>query len=323
MEIEFFDGKELDIQEGLRLSYEKALELCIRKNEEIYAIGIVKHCQYRLLSAGKTVYESVLRFPYDSFDFLAILQEELAGKKQGEALLAWIEEEIQPTKRRNRQETTRSPKKKKTIDQSRKRLSKRWLIGITAFLVVCIMGVLGVLFLKQPAKQAPSLDTLLNKKEYVAAAKAYPDKKEGIANQLLEEAMKGTTKGVQEYKQFLSQINLPFSTFDTAVLNHDFRATIAAYEKQQAVIQKSDKRMVILGYAYLKDKQVDKAKKIANQFAHVDLEKRVAQWEQLQLAIQNRQAAIKKLQKHPIKNEKAIQKEIERLFKDKEAIEKL
>lgn len=323
MEIEFIDGKELDIQEGLQLSYEKAMQLCTRKNEEVYAIGLSKSCSYKLLSEGKPVFESTFHFPYDYFDFLAILKEELTGNSQGEVLLAWIEEEIEPTKRRKRQEKVASPKKERATRRPRKKLAKSWVLGIATFSVLGIMGGLLFFFLQHPEKEAPSLERLLQQKDYVAAAKAYPDKQERIADQQLEKVMKGEKDAESTYRDFLKHIDVPFQSFDLAVLDQDFRATIAAYEKQPSVIQKSEKRMAILGYAYLKDKQVEKAKKIAKEWNHVDLEKRIVQWEQLQLAIHNRQKTIKKLQKHPVKHEKAIQKEIERLFQDKEALEKL
>ncbi|MBC1284123.1 hypothetical protein HB768_13795 [Listeria welshimeri] len=73
----------------------------------------------------------------------------------------------------------------------------------------------------------------------------------------------------------------------------------------------------------MKNKDLEKAKKIEEVYPNLDLEKRLAQYEQLVLSIERREKLMKELQKDPIKNEKAIQATIELLFKDKAALEQI
>ncbi|HHQ0190797.1 TPA: hypothetical protein ACSKR0_002860 [Listeria monocytogenes] len=326
LEIIFLDGEEMDIQEGLKLDYNKAQALCERKNEELLSRSHEASCGYQLLSQEKVVYESRLHFPYDLFDFHEILQKELNGKEEAEAFLTWFEEQInyKRPKMKTSPNKERRPKKEKQEKRRKERkvprLSQKKM-GVL-FLCLFVLGLVGLtIYMIQPeAKEKPAYATLMKEKKYKQAAKAYPEKQAIIREKLFHQAMTGGEQDKKVYQTYNDTYPSKTSDFDQAVLASDYQATLKAYEKMPSIIEKDSERLAIVGYAYLKNKDLVAAKEIAEKTENLDLEKRIAHFEQLTLSITNREKKINDLQKDPIKNEKAIQKEIDLLYQDKEAL---
>ncbi|MBC2373745.1 hypothetical protein HBP98_17170 [Listeria booriae] len=329
LEVIFTNGKELDIQEGLRLSYEKAMALGIRKNEELIASNRVGTCQYQILFEDKMIYESQLKFPYDLFDFEGIMEEELAGTEEGNFLLSWLADQVRPKKKKvvapKKEKAPRVPKEKKV---RKKKQLQTFQLNRALKLVIAV----GTLFLIAAVvlwmapnlkKEEPSYEALLKTGDYVLAAKTYKDKTEDIRQMLFQEALESGDKAQKAYRTFAKAYPSKISTLDIAILDGDYKATIQAYEQSVDEFQNDKTRMQLVGYAYLKNKDLEKAKKIEEVYPNLDLEKRLAQYEQLVLSIERREKLMKELQKDPIKNEKAIQATIELLFKDKAALEQI
>ncbi|MBC1487255.1 hypothetical protein HB897_13555 [Listeria seeligeri] len=329
LEIIFLDGKEMDIQEGQKLDYNKAQALCERKNEELLSRSHEASCSYQLLSYEKVVYESRLHFPYDLFDFHEILQKELHGKEEAEAFLTWFEEQInyKAPKIKTSQKKERRPKKEKQEKRRKERKVPTLSKKMSGVLFLCLfgLGLVGfTIYMIQPeAKEKPAYSTLMKEKKYNQAAKVYPEKQAIIREKLFQQAMKGNEHEKNVYKEYNDTYPSKTGEFDRAVLASDFQATIKAYEKKPSIIEKDSERLAIVGYAYLKNKDLAAAKDVAEKTENLDLEKRIAHYEQLTLSIANREKKIKDLQKDPIKNEKAIQTEIDLLYQDKEALLKL
>ncbi|RQW65297.1 hypothetical protein DUK53_17165 [Listeria sp. SHR_NRA_18] len=329
LEVLFSNGKELDIQEGLRLSYEKAMALGIRKNEELIASNRTGVCQYQLLFEDKMIYESQLKFPYELFDFERIMEEELAGTAEGNVLLAWLADQVHPKKKKDaaskKVKAPREPREKKVREKKQRQpfqLNRPLKLAIAVGTLVLI-AVAALWMAPNLQSEEPSYEGLIKSGDYVGAAKMYEDKTEDIRQTLFQKALDLGDKGQKTYRTFAKAYPSKTSTLDIAILDGDYKATIQAYEQSTELFQKDKTRMQLVGYAYLKNKDLEKAKQIEEVYPNLDLEKRLAQYEQLVLSIERREKLMKELQKDPIKNEKAIQATIELLFKDKAALEQI
>lgn len=328
LEVVFLDGKDLDIQEGLKLAYEQAQQLCERKNEELLSRSQEGLCYYQLVSNDKVVYESKLQFPYDFFDFHEILVQEVGGQEGAEAFIAWFESQINYKKSKVwKGEKNKEVKKAKVRKERSNRIRNTPHIKVRVglfFMVMCLLAAgIGLFFAFSGADKEQTLSDLMKQGEYVQAAKAYPSEQTNIYEELLDKAMTGEASDKKMFREYSKIYPTDTTAFDKAVLEGNYQEVIAAYEANSTVIEKDEERYAIVGYAYLKDKNVSAAKKITEKTENLDLEKRIAHYEQFILSITNREKKIQDLQKDPIKNEEAIKKEIDLLYKDKEALAKL
>ncbi|RJY80715.1 hypothetical protein [Listeria monocytogenes] len=328
LEVIFHNGRDLDIQEGLRLEYEQAQKLCERKNEELLAREQERVCDYQLVSQDNVVYESKLQFPYEFFDFHEILVQEVGGQEGAEEFIAWFENQTnfkkpKLMKREKNKEAKKGKVRKERSNRIRNTPHLKVRLGLF-FIAMCLLAAgIGLFFAFSGADQEQTLSDLMKQGEYVQAAKAYPSEQTNIYEELLDKAMTGEASDKKSFREYSKIYPTDTTAFDKAVLEGNYQEVIAAYEANPTVIEKDEERYAIVGYAYLKDKNVSAAKKIAEKTENLDLEKRIAHYEQLTLSITNREKKIQDLQKDPIKNEEAIKKEIDLLYKDKEALAKL
>ncbi|EAC3775850.1 hypothetical protein JH63_14825 [Listeria monocytogenes] len=328
LEVIFHNGRDLDIQEGLRLAYEKAQQLCERKNEELLSRSQEGVCYYQLVSNDKVVYESKLQFPYDFFDFHEILVQEVVGQEGAEAFIDWFESQINYKKSKVwKGEKNKEVKKAKVRKERSNRIRNTPPIKVRVglfFVAMCLLAaVIGLFFAFSGADKEIPFSDLMKQGEYVQAAKAYPSEQTNIYEELLDKARTGEASDKKAFRAYSKIYPTKTTVFDKAVLEGNYNEVINAFEDNPAAIEKDEERYTIVGYAYLKDKNVASAKKVAEKTENLDLEKRMAQYEQLTLSITNREKKIQDLQKDPIRNEEAIKKEIDLLYKDKEALAKL
>ncbi|EEO6566782.1 hypothetical protein G6H68_002111 [Listeria monocytogenes] len=328
LEIIFLNGSDLDIQEGQKLEYEQAKKLCERKNEELLSRTQERVCYYQLVSQDKVVYESKLQFPYEFFDFHEILVQEVGEQEGADEFIAWFESQINYKKSKllkgeKNQKTKKGKVRKERSNRIRNTPNLKVLLGLF-FMAMCIFAAgIGLFFAFSGADKEQTLSDLMKQGEYVQAAKAYPSEQTNIYEELLDKAMTGEASDKKMFREYSKIYPTDTTAFDKAVLEGNYQEVIAAYEANSTVIEKDEERYAIVGYAYLKDKNVSAAKKITEKTENLDLEKRIAHYEQLILSITNREKKIQDLQKDPIKNEEAIKKEIDLLYKDKEALAKL
>ncbi|MBC1572770.1 hypothetical protein HCJ25_14070 [Listeria sp. FSL L7-1426] len=328
LKVIFLNGRDIDIQEGLKLEYEQAQKLCERKNEELLARTQERDCQYQLVSQDKVVYESKLQFPYEFFDFHEILVQEVGGQDGADEFIAWFESQINYKKPKlmkgeKNKEAKKGKVRKERSNRIRNTPNLKARLGLF-FMAMCLLAAgIGLFFAFSGADKEQTLSDLMKQGEYVQAAKAYPSEQTNIYEGLLDKAMAGEASDKKTFREYSKIYPTDTTAFDKAVLEGNYQEVITAYEANPTVIEKDGERYAIVGYAYLKDKKVSSAKKIAEKAENLDLEKRIAHYDQLTLSITNREKKIQALQKDPIKNEEAIKKEIDLLYKDKEALAKL
>ncbi|EAC7082543.1 hypothetical protein AF306_09830 [Listeria monocytogenes] len=328
LEVIFLNGRDLDIQEGLKLEYEQAQKLCERKNEELLARTQERVCYYQLVSQDKVVYESKLQFPYEFFDFHEILVQEVGEQEGADEFITWFESQTNYKKSKllkgeKNKEAKKGKVRKERSNRIRNTPNLKVRLGLF-FMVMCLLAAgIGLFFAFSGADKEQTLSDLMKQGKYVQAAKAYPSEQTNIYEELLDKAMAGEASDKKMFREYSKIYSTDTTAFDKAVLEGNYQEVIAAYEANSTVIEKDEERYAIVGYAYLKDKNLSAAKKITEKTENLDLEKRIAHYEQLILSITNREKKIQDLQKDPIKNEETIKKEIDLLYKDKEALAKL
>ncbi|MHC5253142.1 hypothetical protein ACYRFS_12850 [Listeria kieliensis] len=339
LEIEFTGGQGLDIQDGLILSYDKAILLCSRKNEELLSSERSYELGYRILVDKADIYTSKLIFPYEFFDFKTILEEEIRHEySQGEAdkFLTYFEQKLPKEnfswKKKNKVKLAKSIKEpvkqpKRSVDKGKKRftINGRRLGKIGLGVLLLFVATFGTVSFLSGAKEEPqpTFQQLIKEGDYIKAVKTYPDKQEAVQDKLFIQALSGKEKDKENYEAFSKKFSSKKTKFDQSVLEGDYKKTIQEYEKKESLYSNDDERLEVVGYAYLKDKNLEKAKKLAEKSSNVDLEERIFKYEQLTLSIKKRQKHIEELQKDPIKNEAVIKKQIDLLFKDKEELNKM
>ncbi|WP_088840981.1 hypothetical protein [Listeria sp. ILCC797] len=338
LQIEYVNGEDLDIQPHLKLPYEKANLLGQQKSEELLSSEQKQEVAFIIWVDEVKRYESTFYFPYEWFDIEDIIAEELAhmaDQEKAAQFLQYFREQLDSStkkrlpkhpkpveKRKPTRTRTKKVKEPKAASSPNRAHRPFWWIGS---LVGGIGVVLVLAFLLWPheAPSSPTYEALMEKHAYAQAAKAYPDKTAMIYDQLWTKALQGKESDQAAFSAFAKAHPQKTTSWDQATLAGDSNAVRKAYEKEPALFQKDAKRMEIIGYAYLKNQQVKQAKAIVADYPSVELEKHIAQYEQLQLSISHREKKIQALQKDPLKNEKAIQKEIDLLYQDKEALARL
>lgn len=127
----------------------------------------------------------------------------------------------------------------------------------------------------------PSLTKLLEENKYLQSAKLYPHNLNKIESDIFQTIIDGQTKEVdiQTLKSFQKKYPTIVGTFDIAFLEGDYKLMVQTYMENKDRLQKDEMRMNLVGYAYLKIDNLDKAKEIANQVDDVALAKKIATYE--------------------------------------------
>lgn len=169
---------------------------------------------------------------------------------------------------------------------------KTVILSFTAILCATVLG-LGILFgLKymsenkdtavakeqiaaqvQPEKvtyseENPSLDALLNQKEFIKAAQLYPDSRNQIESTIFE------LKDVSALKRFNEVFKTSYGALDEAILSQDFNKQIQFYEENPTLTYTS-KQLETIGNSYANTNKLQEAKEIQKTINSETLEKTI------------------------------------------------
>ncbi|HHR2644251.1 TPA: hypothetical protein ACSY4N_14210 [Listeria monocytogenes] len=169
---------------------------------------------------------------------------------------------------------------------------KTVILSFTAILCATVLG-LGILFgLKymsenkdtavakeqiaaqvQPEKvtyseENPSLDALLNQKEFIKAAQLYPDSRNQIESTIFE------LKDVSALKRFNEVFKTSYGALDEAILSQDFNKQIQFYEENPTLTYTS-KQLETIGNSYANTNKLQEAKEIQKKINSETLEKTI------------------------------------------------
>ncbi|EBF5135038.1 hypothetical protein JGH54_002932 [Listeria monocytogenes] len=169
---------------------------------------------------------------------------------------------------------------------------KTVILSFTAILCATVLG-LGILFgLKymsenkdtavakeqiaaqvQPEKvtyseENPSLDALLNQKEFIKAAQLYPDSRNQIESTIFE------LKDVSALKRFNEVFKTSYGALDEAILSQDFNKQIQFYE-ENPTLNYTSKQLETIGNSYANTNKLQEAKEIQKTINSEKLEKTI------------------------------------------------
>ncbi|EAD3654347.1 hypothetical protein EHS37_14555 [Listeria monocytogenes] len=178
------------------------------------------------------------------------------------------------------------------IKEKNSSILKTVILSITAILCATVLG-LGILFgLKympenkdtavakeqistqvQPEKatyseENPSLDALLNQKEFIKAAQLYPDSRNQIESTIFE------LKDVSALKRFNEVFKTSYGALDEAILSRDLHKQIQFYEENPTISYTSE-QLEAIGNAYVQTNKLQEATEIQNKLKSATLAKTI------------------------------------------------
>ena len=127
-----------------------------------------------------------------------------------------------------------------------------------------------------------SLENLLKEKKYFEAAKQYEDNLNEIENELFQAIINGEsskTINVETLSKFQKKYPTTNGAFDLAFLKGKYEDMIKYYLNHKYRFESDEIRLNLVGYAYLKEDKLDKAKEIAEKVEDVELSKKIASYE--------------------------------------------
>ena len=209
------------------------------------------------------------------------------------------------------------PKRKKNQKQSIPILYKTIILFIGGITLLSIAIALYSFFEKRPGIQASgeSYEQLLSNKQYIL--------KDATANYLMEEVIQ-SKEPIDQLENYYQTVSSRFEKLDIFLLNHDYSSAIAEYEKEGFSLDQKDlMRGTLLGQAYLKMDQLEKAEKISGEINSPELEKYIARYKQYQLQIQELSKEIETLEKDPLEHKDKILDKIDELYDTKLEMKKM
>lgn len=220
---------------------------------------------------------------------------------------------------------SQEPKRKKNQKQSIPILYKTIILFIGGITLLSTAIALYSFFEKSPSIQVSgeSYKQLLSNKQYILAAEKYPNKKDATADYLMEEVIQ-SKEPIYQLKNYYQTVSSRYKVLDIFLLNEDYSSAIAEYEKEGFSLDQKDlMRGTLLGRAYLKIDQVEKAEKISGKINSPELEKYIARYKQYQLQIQELSKEIETLEKDPLENKDKIFDKIDALYDTKLEMKKM
>lgn len=319
MEIVFLHPEKVSLPENRRYPLAKGVLLLNRENQELLASHKTNASVSFELYESETeipIYQGDFRLPVANFqfvdmvradyeryeeitddflEFLNSLSKEL-GIKQDKKLLK--------TKESKQAKKQRTKPKKETIHSERNsRRSKvfLWIIGLLVFLLVLGIGFFSIQRLQHspvPARQTvqkSTLDQMLLEGKYLQAAKNNPGKIEEIENQLFQTILDGkkTKINYQTLEQFQKHHPTTKGGFDKDFLNGEYQKMIQTYKRHMQSFNQDEIRMNLVGYAYLKIDDIEKAKEIAEQVQDSALAKKIASYELYHQQLSEKEQKVK------------------------------
>ena len=192
---------------------------------------------------------------------------------------------------------------KKKIKEKSERRPTVFLVAIGVFLFLVVFGI-GFVGIRQwqsvqstPTQvvEKASLKDLLAQGKFMQAAKIYPENLEEIENELFQMILDGKKKSVNRslLQQFQKKYPTTQGAFDYAFLKGGYKQMIQTYTKNSNAFEDDEMRLNLVGYAYLKLEQVDKAKAIAEKVEDVALSKKIVSYELYKKQLDEKENSIK------------------------------
>lgn len=171
------------------------------------------------------------------------------------------------------------------------------------------------------AQEQQSYETLIDQKDYLTAAKDYPTKRKAIEQILYDKAVKNKTeKSKKALKTYQKTYPTVFGKFDLAIIETNYDLALKTYESNEKQFSSNNDRLTLVGYCYLKDGQVNKAKEMVKVTRSTELERYIYDYEQKQAEITDLEKYLEELKKNPIENRDEIEKTMNQLFDVKEEL---
>lgn len=322
----FNEVENMEVPIEKEIDIDKAVLILERQNSQALNEEWESSCRYSLILDDNVVYQSDLILPYEVFDLFSIIKQEVleqeGDSEQLNDFLNWLEKVL---KKSSKEKKVKSPKvkKEKKEPKAKRNINKgklKILLATISTLIIAIVFSIAVFFF---VNHKPDYSTLLEQKEYVKAVEYYPDKKEEIEDEIFQSSSDNGELAIQDLKQFNKASKTKFGLFDLYVLENHFEQALNVFEKNPNIFDNQKERLILVGYFYLKQDNVEKAESINKNTNSTELEEYIYNYKQLSLLINEKEEKIKELQKEPSKNAELIKKEIDRLFKAKEELENL
>lgn len=228
----------------------------------------------------------------------------------------------------------KKPSKKEELD-SHEQKNEKYSIPILYKTMIFFIGGIALLSIAfstysffekhsiSPQNSINAYEQLLSNKQYILAAKKYPNKKKATADYLVEKIIQ-SRESIDQLEKYYQTVPSKFKRLDIFLLTEDYSAAIVEYEKEKfSLAQKDSLRGTLIGHAYLKIDQPGKADEISQEIDSPELEKYIARYKHYQLQIQELTKEIEELEKEPSKNKDKILSLIDRLYDTKLEIKKL
>lgn len=331
----FTAAENMEVALNRELEINKALPLLHRINQEAIDNEDIRECEYELKNEGEFLYGSSLSFPVVTFDLLDQIRQDLV-ESEGEtddvlSFLAFLESQI-PTSKKNKREVKKPKEKKEKQKREPKSLIDRFpfllklpkimtiLVG-TAVVVTAVLAVGYAIYVKTIEK--PSFEEYIRQEQFIEAGKEYPKKQVEIESKLEELTRTKDKKYLDQLIRFNEKYPTVQGDFDCAMFDANYSEATSVFQKNRKKLIDDPTRATLAGYAFLKQKEIKAAEKVAEEINSVELEKYIETYKQLQLTIDETQKQKELLQKEPVKNKEKIEQAIDTLFEAKEELENL
>lgn len=258
-----------------------------------------KEYPFELIYEGDILYKSSIKLPgEEKFSLQDLIESELKSLNNKEAsdFLGWL----QPFFEEQLKDKTETKKQIKKEKPNLSNLQRK----VIFFALIAVIGVgLFSLFRPSNGEEKTGYNELISTKEYLAAGKEYPKRHEDIEQAIYESILeKRSDDKIKQLEKFNSKYPTVFGSFDLAIFNKDYDEAIKSFEDNTSDFQNDKERMVLVGYSYLKEEQLDEAKKVSESLKSVELEKKIYDYEQLKRLIDEKDKELKELEKGGSKN---------------------
>lgn len=282
------------------LPLEKANAFLHDLNEYMIENKEKKEYPFELIFEGDTLYKSIIDMPIENdFSLQLLIESELRklNTKEAADFLTWLQpffeersavEKIKPKKQKTRYPINLSALQRKVI-----------------FFVLIVVFGLGAFSLLSPSngEKQISYSELISNKEYLTAGRQYPKKHEEIEQEIYNSILeKRTDDKINQLEKFNNKYPTIFGNFDLAIFNKEYDEAIGCFEGDSSKFERDKERMILVGYSYLKEDQLDAAKKVSESLKSVELEKKIYEYENLKQLIDEKEKELKELEKGGSKN---------------------
>lgn len=303
---------------------------------------------YRLLEDDKPVYEGTLNLPQDDFRFYEQIRQQVLAIEDPNTRQFWdyleplllasssrlkderahflCQEEQQShlstDERNDSNEKHYDSEEHDSIEEDGRNedelepvpqgivVTKRFLVFFVAGILT--IGVLAISIKVVPSfmqDRTPSYQQLLSQEKYVKAGKLYPEKTKAIEEILYQKVLDNRSdQTMKKLLRFNQSYETLFGTFDLAIFQKNYSEAISVYEGDESSFENKEDRLLLVGYAYLKEEKVKQAETISSGLKSRELEKKLFKYNQLKQAISEKEAELKELEKGGSKNREQAEK---------------